>query len=295
MMLGIGVHPFSPRASHALLSAADQLGVPARPIDLPTLRMVLSQTGALRCHDDRGVVEVTALAPALLYWQEAAADVLLALERAGVPALNPVAAVELADDKARTAACLATVGLPQVETVVAPNDVVLCAPLAAAIGYPLVAKRTHGAQGRWVRLVEGEDSLGVVLAEFAEEGRGAVVLQPFVPEARGRSLRVICTAGQVVAVTERRGADGQLHSNVSQGGSQRAVPLDADESALAVRAAAVLGLGHAGVDLVRTSDGPRVLEVNAFPDFTSMLPHVDVDIAAEVVRACLATAGAAAG
>jgi ribosomal protein S6--L-glutamate ligase len=286
--LGIGVHPFAPRASSALLSAAEQLGLDTRRIDLPTLRMALPGDGTVRCADAEGEVTVSALAPALLYWQAAAADAYLALEGAGVRSLNPLAACEVADDKARTAACLAAAGVPQVATWVAPNDADVCGPLARAVGYPLLVKRTHGAQGRWVRLVEDDAQLAAALGEFAEEGRGAVVLQRFVAEVRGRSLRVICTAGRVLAATQRRAADGDLRSNIGSGGSQRAVHLAEGEADMALAATGALGLGHAAVDLLRTADGSKVLEVNAFPDFTSMRPHVDVDIAAAVVRACLA-------
>ncbi len=290
MLLGIGVHPFSPQASAALLSAARRAGVPARRIDLPTLRMAVPGEGAARCEDAHGEVAVSALAPALLYWQEAAADVYLALERAGARALNPIAACELADDKARTAVSLAAAGVPRVATRVVPAEAELCGRVAASVGYPVIVKRTHGAQGRWVRLVGDDAELAAALEEFAEEGRGAVLVQPFVAEARGRSLRVICTAGRVLAATERRAPDGDLRSNISSGGTQEAVRLAEAEARMALAATRALGLGHAGVDLLRTRDGARVLEVNAFPDFTSMAPFVDVDIAAEVVRACLARA-----
>lgn len=284
-VLGIGRNPLVPVVAEALEDAASRLGVRSRVLDLPSLRVEVPGNGAARVFDRDGPVEVHHLAPALLYWYEAAADAYLALEVAGVATLNPVAASELADDKARTALRLAAAGVAQVRTWVVAQDAAACAEVAAEVGYPVVLKRTHGAQGRWVRVLHDAAALAPALEELAREGRGALVVQPFVEEAAGRSLRVICTAGEAVAATERLAPPGDVRSNISGGGSQLAVPLAAEEERLAVAATAALGLGHAGVDLLRTAAGPAVLEVNACPDFTSMLAHVGVDIAAAVVQA----------
>jgi ribosomal protein S6--L-glutamate ligase len=74
---------------------------------------------------------------------------------------------------------------------------------------------------------------------------------------------------------------------VAGGATQWRVQLTGEEAGLATAAAAALGLGHAGVDILRTRHGPRVLEVNACPDFTSMQPHYEHDLAEAVLLASL--------
>jgi ribosomal protein S6--L-glutamate ligase len=239
-------------------------------------------------YDRHGPVDVTHLAPSLLYWQPQAVHALSCMARDGVGMLNPIEGVLTADDKAATAVHLAEARIPQLTTVVCAQDVEAIREGARAVGFPVVVKRTHGAQGRWVRCAADECGLLEAVPDLAVEGPGAFVVQPLVIEAMGQSVRVIVTAGLVRAATLRRGGPGEWRSNVARGGSQDRTDLDEDEERISVGAAAALGLGHAGIDLLRTAEGPVVLEVNACPDFTSMAPHTDADLADVVVAATLA-------
>ena len=125
------------------------------------------------------------------------------------------------------------------------------------------------------------------LAELAVEGPGALVVQPEVTECAGRSVRAVITGGRVLAVTERTAAGGEWRSNIAAGAAQHRVELTEQEHDLVLSAAGALGLGHAGVDILRTRQGPRVLEVNSCPDFTSMQPHYEHDLAEAVLLASL--------
>ena len=286
-VVGLGVHPFSPRVPAALGAACERLGVAARPVDLVTLQTSVSADGEVEVRDAAGPVQVSHLAPVLLYWQDAAAVACSALEQRGVRVLNTVAASELADDKARTSVRLSAGRLPQVRTSVLPQDLAACLSAAEREGYPVVLKRAHGAQGRWVRGAAGPAELERAYGELVAEGRGSLLLQPLVHEVAGRSLRLVVVRGRVVACTERSAPAGELQSNVSSGGSQRLRVPTPQEERLAVQATQALGLGFSGVDLLTPSTGPLVLEVNAAPDFTSMLEHVPVDLAQAVLRGLL--------
>src|SRR5262249_1791022 len=138
---------------------------------------------------------------------------------------NPVDGVLLADDKAATAERLAQAGLPQVPTVVGPNDPDLLARLAGDVGYPVVVKRTHRAQGRWVRRADNPAALKTAFDELMADGPTALVLQPEIVEARGTSIRVVMTGGRVVAVTERTAGFAEWRSNIAGGANQRPVDL----------------------------------------------------------------------
>ena len=284
MTLGVARNPYATNVADRLLAAAERLGVPARPIDLPSLGLSVRPQGQLTAADRHGPVAASSLAPCLLFGFPAAVHALRALARAG-HAQNPVDSVLLADDKAAAAQCLARAGVAQVRTEICAADPGRLSAAAARIGYPVVVKRTHGAQGRWVRRADDPATLATALDELAADGPGALVVQPEVTESAGRSVRAVITGGRLLAVTERTAAAREWRSNVAGGAAQHRVELTGEERELVLSAARAVGLGHAGIDLLRTRQGPRVLEVNSCPDFTSMQPHYEEDLAEAVLLA----------
>jgi len=286
MTLAVARNPYATNVPDSLIAAAGRLGVPVRTVDLPSLRAGIAPLGEVTVTDGGGPVVATSLAPFLLFGFPAAVHALGVLARTA-RAQNPVDGVLLADDKAAAAVLLARAFVAQVRTEVCPFDPAQVAAVAAEIGYPVVVKRAHGAQGRWVRRAADPAALATALAELAAEGPGAVIVQPEVTECAGASVRAVLTGGQLIAVTERRAAPPEWRSNIAGGAAQRRIELTGEEQDLVYGAAAALGLRHAGVDLLRTAAGPRVLEVNACPDFTSMQPHYQADLAEAVLRASL--------
>jgi len=284
MTVAVARNPYATNVSGSLLAAAGRLGVAVRPVELPSLRLGIGPRGDLAVTDSAGPVAADSLAPYLLWGFPAAVHALRALARTA-HAQNPVDSVLLADDKAAAAYRLAQAGVPQVHTEICPFDAGLVAAVAAQIGYPVVVKRAHGAQGRWVRRAVGPEALAAALAELAEEGPGALIMQPEVVECAGASIRAVVTGGRLLAVTERQAAAPEWRSNIAGGAAQRRTELTGEEAELVRAATAALGLGHAGVDILRTRHGPRVLEVNACPDFTSMQPHYQADLGEAVLRA----------
>ena len=286
MTLAVARNPYATNVPDGLIAAAGRLGVPVRAVDLPSLRAGIAPLGEVTVTDQAGPVTASSLAPFLLFGFPAAVHALGVLARTA-RAQNPVDSVLLADDKAAAAVRLAQAGVAQVRTEICPFDPAQVAGVAAEIGYPVVVKRAHGAQGRWVRRAADPAALATVLGELAAEGPGALIVQPEKTECAGVSVRAVLTGGQLIAVTERRAAPPEWRSNIAGGAAQRRVELTGEERDLVHGAAAALGLGHAGVDLLRTRAGPRVLEVNACPDFTSMQPHYRADLAEAVLRASL--------
>jgi len=286
MKVAVARNPYATNVPDSLTAAASRLGIPVRMVDLPSLRTGIAALGALTVTDEAGSVAATSLAPFLLFGFPAAVTALRVLARTA-RAQNPVDSVLLADDKAAAAVRLAQAGVAQVRTEICPFDPAQVAAAAAEIGYPVVVKRAHGAQGRWVRRASVPAALTTALTELAAEGPGALIVQPEVVECAGVSVRAVLTGGELIAVTERRAAPPEWRSNIAGGATQRRTELTGEERDLVDGAAAALGLGHAGVDLLRTGAGPRVLEVNACPDFTSMQPHYQADLAEAVLRASL--------
>jgi len=286
MTLAIPRNPYATNIPDSLIAAAGRLGVPVRTVDLPSLRTSVALQGGATVADEAGPVVATGLAPFLLFGFPAAVHALRVLAHTA-RAQNPVDSVLLADDKAACAVRLAEAGVAQVRTEICPFDPAQVAAVAAEIGYPVVVKRAHGAQGRWVRRAADPGTLATALAELAAEGPGAVIVQPEITECAGASVRAVLSGGQLIAATERHATPPEWRSNIAGGAAQRPVDLTGAEQDLVLGAASALGLGHAGVDLLRTGAGPRVLEVNACPDFTSMQPHYRADLAEAVLRASL--------
>jgi ribosomal protein S6--L-glutamate ligase len=282
---GVTWNPLAPNVPNALTAACQRLGVAFRIIDLPSLTTTIHTELAVA--DKDGPVAVDFISPTLLYWQAQAALALDVLMRQGGRMLNSVRACLTADDKAATALALAEAGVAQVGTTAVAADFGPVQAAAESYGYPVIIKRANGAQGRWVRLAHDSQELERATTELLEDGPGIILVQPVGAKRLGESIRVIVTAGVVRAATVRHAVGAEWRSNISAGGTQAPARLSAAERDLAVRAVNAVGLGHAGVDLLRSSAGPVVLEVNSCPDFTSMAPYVKNDLAAIVIEQTL--------
>lgn len=286
MTLGIAYNPYATNVPNRLIERAVELAISVRVIDLPTLTVTVSLNGETAVRDAVGTIEITSLAPYLLFGYPTAVHAFRILSRRAYMQ-NPVDSVLTADDKAATAAQLSRALLPQVPSTICSLDLGHALSVADEIQYPVVIKRTHGAQGRWVRRAEHAAALMQAFHELQSEGPGALILQPEVAEFHGRSIRVIITGGELLAATVRKAAGNEWRSNIAGGATQHPADLTATEGKLAEDAARAVGLGHAGIDILRTAQGPLVLEVNSCPDFTSMLPYFDEDLTRTVLLACL--------
>jgi ribosomal protein S6--L-glutamate ligase len=109
------------------------------------------------------------------------------------------------------------------------------------------------------------------------------VVQEFIEEAQGADLRCFVVGGRVVASMRRQAPEGDFRSNLHRGGTAERVEASADEQVVAVRAAGVLGLNVAGVDLIRSRRGPLVLEVNSTPGLEGIEQVCEVDVAGSIV------------
>ncbi len=286
MTLGIACNPYATNVPTRLAETAAELDIHVRVIDLPTLTVNISSDGQAVVRDAAGAIEITSLAPYLLFGYPTAVHAFRILSRRAYMQ-NPVDGVLTADDKAATAVQLSHASLPQVPSTICSLDLERALLAAEEIQYPVVIKRTHGAQGRWVRRTGNTAFLRQAFHELKSEGPGALILQPEVAEFHGRSIRAVITGGHLLAATLRTAAGDEWRSNITGGATQHPVDLTPKERKLAEDAARALGLGHAGIDILRTARGPLVLEVNSCPDFTSMLPYFDEDLARAVLLACL--------
>ncbi|HEX7111158.1 MAG TPA: 30S ribosomal protein S6--L-glutamate ligase [Mizugakiibacter sp.] len=203
-------------------------------------------------------------------------------ELMGVYTPNGSDAILRARDKLRCLQLLAGEGLGMPTTVFGdnPDDT---ADLLAMLGEPPhVIKLNEGAQGQGVVLAEKRAAAQSVIEAFRGMYANFLV-QEFIREADGRDLRCFVVGGKVVAAMQREASPGDFRSNLHRGGSGTRVRLSAAERAMALRAAEVLGLEVAGVDLLRSARGPLVLEVNASPGLEGIEAVTGVDVAGAIV------------
>lgn len=208
------------------------------------------------------------------------AAVVRQFEQMGVFTLNSAAAILAARDKLATLQILSRHQIGITRSVAVHHADNIPAALEQIGGAPAVIKLVHGTHGIGVMLAESEamaHSILKVMQALAQP----VLVQRFVAESRGTDVRAFVVGDRVVAAA-RRMASRDFRSNVHLGGRAEPIDLDPAYEDTAVRAARLLGLGIAGVDMLVSSDGPLVMEVNASPGIRGIEECTHVDIATEI-------------
>ena len=145
-----------------------------------------------------------------------------------------------------------------------------------------------------IKLLEGTQGLGVVLAETDKAAKSVVeafdslktrvIIQEYIEEAGGADLRAFIVNGEVVGAMKRQGKDGEFRSNLHRGGSAKVIKLNRAERSTALNAAKSMGLAIAGVDMLQSKRGPMVLEVNSSPGLEGIEGSTGVDVAGKIVE-----------
>jgi ribosomal protein S6--L-glutamate ligase len=155
--------------------------------------------------------------------------------------------------------------------------------LLAIVGdVPLIIKLTEGSQGRGVVLAETRHAAESVIDAF--RGLDAYFLvQEFIKESRGTDIRCFVIGRRVVASMKRQARKGEFRANLHRGGKAAAITITAREREMAVKAAKIMGLNVAGVDLIRSAKGSLVLEVNSSPGLEGIEAATRKNIAREII------------
>lgn len=192
-------------------------------------------------------------------------------------------AISRSRDKLRSLQLLAAegVGLPVTSFAHSTKDIDGLISLVG--GAPLVVKLLEGTQGMGVVLAETKKAAESVIGAFRQLNAN-ILVQEFIKEAGGSDIRAFVVGNRVVAAMERTAAAGEFRSNVHRGGRAEKVKLTPEERATAKRAAKILGLNVAGVDLMRSNHGPVVLEVNSSPGLEGIEDATNVDVAGKVIQ-----------
>ncbi len=148
---------------------------------------------------------------------------------------------------------------------------------------PYVIKLLEGTQGRGVVLTETMEA-AISAIETMKKIDANILIQEFISESKGEDIRAIVVGDKVVASMKRKAKPGEFRSNVHLGGSVENYELNDLEKENAVKAAKVLGLSVAGVDLIQSNRGPLVLEVNSSPGLEGIEKASGIDVADKIIE-----------
>ncbi len=191
------------------------------------------------------------------------------LETQGIYTVSSSIAITRSRDKLRSLQLLAKAGVGIPKTVVSRNSADIDDLIEKIGGMPVIIKLARGTHGNGVVLAETKKAAKSVLQAFylTNEDGTNILLQEFIEESAGTDIRAFVVGGRVVASMKRQSLDDDFRSNLHKGGEGVKIKLTDEESKMAIKAAKAMGLNVAGVDLMRSTRGPLVLEVNASPGF----------------------------
>ena len=204
-------------------------------------------------------------------------------EMTGAFPLNESVAISRSRDKLRSLQLLSRkgIGMPNSGFANNPDDIHDLIKMVG--GAPLVIKLLEGTQGIGVVLAETKKAAESVIEAFMGL-KANILVQEYIKEAGGADIRCLVVGNKVVAAMKRQAQPGEFRSNLHRGGSSSLVKITPAERATAVKAAGIMGLNVAGVDILRSERGPLVMEVNSSPGLEGIENATGKDVAGMIVE-----------
>jgi len=209
--------------------------------------------------------------------------VLRQYEMTGAFPLNESVAISRSRDKLRSLQLLSRkgIGMPNSGFAHSPDDIQDLIKMVG--GAPLVIKLLEGTQGIGVVLAETKKAAESVIEAFMGL-KANILVQEYIKEAGGADIRCLVVGNKVVAAMKRQAQAGEFRSNLHRGGSSSLVKITPAERATAVKAARIMGLNVAGVDILRSERGPLVMEVNSSPGLEGIESSTGKDVAGMIIE-----------
>jgi ribosomal protein S6--L-glutamate ligase len=201
----------------------------------------------------------------------------------GVPVLNHATPIARARDKLRALQLLSRFGIDIPRTVMCRYREEVDAAVRLVGGLPCIIKLIQGTQGVGVMIANTRPEVEGMLDTLWTLGQ-EILLQELVAESRGKDVRALVVGDRVVAAMRRTARAGDFRSNIHRGGVAEALSLDREYAEAAVKAARVMGLEVAGVDMLEARTGPKIMEVNSSPGFEGLEAVTGTDIATLYVQ-----------
>lgn len=218
--------------------------------------------------------------PALTFYGTA---VVRQFEMMGVYCLNDSLAITRARDKLRTLQFLMRKGIDMPNTGFANSPIDTKDLIKMVGGAPVIVKLLESSQGVGVVLAETCTAAESVINAF-KSLKANILVQEFIKEAAGKDIRCFVVGGKIVASMQREAVEGEYRSNMHRGGSASIIRLTSEERKMAIKTARVMGLKVAGVDIIRSNTGPKLLEVNSSPGLEGIEKVTSKDVAGMMIE-----------
>jgi ribosomal protein S6--L-glutamate ligase len=271
-------------STRRLVEAARERGHQARVVDTVRCYMNIASHKPEVHYKGENLDNIDAIIPrigaSLTFYGTA---VVRQFEMMGVFCLNESVAITRARDKLRSLQLLARkgIGLPVTGFAHSPDDIEDLIKMVG--GAPLVIKLLEGTQGIGVVLAETQKAAESVVEAFFGL-RANIMIQEFIKEAGGTDIRCFVIGDKVVAAMMRHAKEGEFRSNLHRGGTASLIKITPEERSTAVRAARIMGLNVAGVDILRSNHGPVVMEVNSSPGLEGIEGATGKDVAGMIIE-----------
>mgnify|MGYP001445200124 CR=1 FL=1 len=204
-------------------------------------------------------------------------------EMMGIYCLNSSNAIGRSRDKLRSLQILSQKGLPLPKTSFANSTEQTEKLIELVGGAPNVVKLLEGSQGRGVVLAETQKAAESLIDAFRELNAHFLV-QEFIKDANGSDIRLFVVGERVVGTMMRQAKEGEFRSNIHRGGVGINIKVTPEERKVAIAAAKAMRLNIAGVDIIRSGSGPKILEVNSSPGLEGIEGCTEKNIAGAIIR-----------
>lgn len=271
-------------SSRRLREAAEKRGHKIIPLNVLKMGIHLDADGPFLVYKNKPLSSYDAVIPrigsSVTFYGTA---VVRQFEQMGVFTLNGGHAITISRDKLRSLQILSRHKLGMPATAFVRDRKGILSAIEEVGGAPVVIKLLEGTQGIGVILAEST-KIAEAIIETLQSTKQQVIIQKFVAESKGKDLRAFVIGDRVVAAMRRSAVGTEFRSNVHRGGTTEAVKLSPEFEATAVKAAHILGLRVAGVDMLEGKDGPQIMEVNSSPGLEGIEGATGLDIAGEIIK-----------
>jgi ribosomal protein S6--L-glutamate ligase len=271
-------------STHRLVQAARKRGHTVRVVNPLRCFMNITKAQPMVHYRDEALNDIDAIIPrigaSVTFYGTA---ILRQFEMMGVYSLNESTSITRSRDKLRCLQILSRSGIGLPVTSYAHSPKMTSKLIEIVGGAPCVIKLIEGTQGKGVILADTAKAAESVI-DGLRQTNAHFLVQQFIPEAGGCDIRAFVIGDKVVASMMRVAKEGEFRANLHRGGTAVKVELTPAEKAMAVKAAKALGLAVAGVDLLRSSKGPLIIEVNSSPGLQGIERTTELDIATMVIQ-----------
>jgi ribosomal protein S6--L-glutamate ligase len=266
---------------------AKRLGHILYPIEVSSCKMLFDKKPKLLINNKKPAVDLLLTRPGAASAQlPIQASIIRQFELSGIMTINSYESTVIAKNKILMLQMLAKARVPIPKTYVVTSSQYVPEIMDNIGSFPVIIKSAIGLGGIGVAIVESKRGLRSVIEMMTDsEEPTPLIIQQYIRESSGKDIRVFVVGGKIIAAMERIATKkGEFRSNFSIGGKVRIASLSDEEKKLAKKAAAALNLDISGVDIIRSKEGPKILEVNCNPGVHGITQATGVNVVESIIK-----------